>query len=165
MTATVIDDMDAPWSSTNAGVLTVVADPQHAAEPGGTSNRFSATAGAAGEAARVTLAPALDLSGFDELRFWIRADRAAQGSAREPFFLELSFVDDADTAADDHRWFVPVNRPWTWEQHRIGIEAERRSAVSSVRLSEIPSALPVAWKKVAVASNCAMRSIVLPQTP
>ena len=129
-----MDPLDATWTS-SATALQVTADSSLAAEAGGTSMRLSSGAGAAGASAERTFAKPLDLSDFDELRFWIRASRPADGSVEQPFWLELSFDDTADTAADDHRWFVPVNRSGQWEHRRIGISGERRGAVATIRLT------------------------------
>jgi hypothetical protein len=80
------------------------------------------------------LAP-LDLGAFDELRFWIRSDVAADGSPAAPFYLEFSYVDAGDLPGDEHRWFVPVNGRLTWEQRRIGIESDRRTAITRFRFT------------------------------
>src|SRR5262249_37301157 len=75
----------------------------------------------------------LNLSSFEELRFWIRGDRPADGSAARPFYLEFSYFDTNDAPGEEHRWFVPLNQPGLWEQRRIGIHADRRSAITRLR--------------------------------
>jgi hypothetical protein len=125
--------MDTAWVSSGAA-LQVTVEPAGAAGPE-PSNRFRAPLGALGATATFTPAAPLDLSAFEELRFWINADRRADGSARAPFWLELSYHDVADLPADEHRWFVPVNAEETWEQRRIGIANDRRSAIDRFRFT------------------------------
>jgi hypothetical protein len=134
MASLVLDTMDGAWTSLAPATLKVTADTAVTALPGAASNRLEAAAAAADADAERVLPASLDLRAFDELRFWVRADRGADGSAQAPFFLELSYVDDGDTPADDHRWLVPVNGAGKWWQCRIGIEGERRAAVSRLRL-------------------------------
>lgn len=126
-----LGDMNSLWVSSN-GALQVSSDQVEFAEMAPPSHRFSAPAGAPGATVELTFAPALDLSQLDEVRFWIRADRVADGSLVAPFYLEFYFADSGDGAADDHRWFVGINQAATWEQRRIGIASERRSSVTRI---------------------------------
>jgi hypothetical protein len=135
MPATVIDSMATPWSSSTPALQVVVA-PTGASDPG-TSNRFSAPLGAVGAMATFTPVAPLDLSAFDELRFWVRADRRADGTAGAPFWLELSYRDTGDLPTEEHRWFVAINAADTWEQRRIGIAGDRRSAIDRLRFTAL----------------------------
>lgn len=135
MSSRLLDGFDAAWVSTNPGLLAVTVDPVTAAEPGGTANRLVAQPGAAGVQAELLLPAPLDLRPFDELRLWVRASELADGSLRSPFFLELSYLDSGDAPGEEHRWLLPVNRPHTWEQRRIGIQADRRASVTRFRLT------------------------------
>jgi hypothetical protein len=135
MPATVIHSMATPWSASTPA-LEVVVEPTGASQPG-TSNRFSAPLGAAGATATFTPAAPLNLSASDELRFWIRADRRADGTAQAPFWLELSYRDAGDQPNEEHRWFVPVNASDSWEQRRIGIADDRRTAIDRLRFTAL----------------------------
>jgi len=127
--------MDAPWASSSAA-LSVTVEPIGATGPG-PSNRMSAPLGAVGATATFTPAAPLDLSAFDELRFWVNADRPADGTAGAPFWLELSYRDAGDLPGEEHRWFVSVNAEGAWEQRRIGIRADRRTAVDRFRFTAL----------------------------
>jgi hypothetical protein len=120
--------MDTAWVSSDPA-LQVSADSDVFVGPGPASNRFEATSGALGVTATFLPPGSLDLSEFEELRFWVRASRPADGSHGGPFYLEFSYSDTNDAAGETHRWFVPVNRAETWEQRRIGIEEDRRSMI------------------------------------
>jgi hypothetical protein len=133
--STVIHAMDAPWSSSSAA-LSVTVEPI-GATGSGPSNRMSAPLGAVGATATFTPAAPLDLSAFDEVRFWVNADRPADGTAGAPFWLELSYRDVGDLPGEEHRWFVSVNAEGAWEQRRIGIGADRRTAVDRFRFTAI----------------------------
>jgi hypothetical protein len=98
------------------------------------SLQLTAHAGAAGVVASFTPATPLDLSAYDELRLWTYGSRAADGTPRAPFLLEVSYVDAADVPAEEHRWLVPVNRRRTWEQHRFGIVGDRRGQITGFSL-------------------------------
>jgi hypothetical protein len=135
--------MDAAWTSSTAA-LQITVEPVGATRPG-TSNLLAAPAGAAGATATFLPAAPRDLSGFDELRFWIRADRRADGSARAPFYLEFSFRDAGDAAGEEHRWFVPVNAANVWEQRRIGIGGDRRTAVDRVQITCLDAGSLACW--------------------
>jgi hypothetical protein len=131
--STLVHSMDTAWVS-SAPALQVTVEPVGATAPG-TSNRLSAPLGAAGETATYTPAGPLDLSAFDELRFWVNADQDAEGTVDAPFWLELSYHDVNDAVNEEHRWFVPVNAANTWEQRRVGIESDRRSAIDRFRFT------------------------------
>lgn len=133
MPSTVVHAMDTAWVS-SAPALQITVEPVGATAPG-TSNRLSAPLGAAGATATYTPAGPVDLSAFDELRFWVNADQSAEGTSAEPFWLELSYHDVNDAVNEEHRWFVPVNAADTWEQRRIGIESDRRSAIDRFRFT------------------------------
>lgn len=132
MSHIVIHDMDAAWASSNPSALSAQPDAGYLVEGAG-STLLSAQPGALGAYIELTPGSALDLTGFEEIRFWIRADQEADGSPSRPFFLELSYTDAADAAGEEHRWLVPVNQRGTWEQRRIGIGSDRRSAIVGFR--------------------------------
>jgi hypothetical protein len=133
--ASVVHAMDTPWVS-SAPALQVTVEPEGATAPG-SSNRFTAPLGALGATATFTPAAPVDLSAFDELRFWLRADRRADGTVEAPFWLELSYRDVNDAPGEEHRWFVPVNAADTWEQRRIGIGADRCSSIDRFRFTAL----------------------------
>jgi hypothetical protein len=123
-----VHGFEEPWVSSDPTRFGSALDPLAVA--GQHSLRLTAASGAQGATASYTPASPTDLTGFDELRFWLYADQVADGSTARPFLLELGYDDAGDTAGDQHRWVVPVTRPRAWEQHRIGLAAERRSAIT-----------------------------------
>lgn len=128
MPSTLVHDFETPWVSSDPARLGCALDPVAAA--GEHSLRLTAAAGAGGAMATFTPGTPSDLTPYDELRFWLYADQAADGSTTRPFLLELGYEDAADAAGEQHRWLVPVGRSRAWEQHRIGLAAERRSSVT-----------------------------------
>ena len=92
---------------------------------------------ALGAGAASALPRALDLSSLPELRFWARGYASADGRPATPFRLELGYRDAGDAAGDEHSWLVPVDQPGRWEEHRIGLGAERRTAVTEVFLRAV----------------------------
>jgi hypothetical protein len=86
----------------------------------------------AGDGATCAPLDPLDLSGWSELRFWSVGEARAEGTAAAPFRFELGYRDAADVLGEDHRWLVPVGRPGRWEEHRIGLDGDRRSAVTTL---------------------------------
>jgi hypothetical protein len=132
MSSTVVHGFDQAWSSADPTLLD--ADVSTFRLRGTGSLRLTARAGASGVAAGFTPASPLDLSAHDELRLWTYSSRAADGSPRAPFLLELSYVDALDGPGEEHRWLVPVNRRHTWEQHRFGIAEDRRGQITAFSL-------------------------------
>jgi hypothetical protein len=137
MTFRTVHDMATPWTSTDPA-LSVTVDPWLLVDR---EVQASGLRYEGGPAAAVELAPPspVDLSAFDELRVWMRTDRPAAGTAARPFFLALSFDDTGDGPAEEHRWFLPANEPGRWEQRRIGLEGDRRSAVRRFRFETVSS--------------------------
>ena len=131
MSNVLIHSMDSAWISTSPA-LSVGIDDQLVVE-GVASNLLASPGGALGESVHYEPPAPLDLRLFDELRFWVRADRVADGSLEAPFYLEISYQDANDAAGEEHRWFVPINQRQLWEHRRIGMETDRRGAISSFR--------------------------------
>jgi hypothetical protein len=130
-----VHDMDLPWPSSNAALLTSLPSDGVAPALGPLATRLHTVAGALNAFVEFLPAAPLDLGAFDELRFWVNATRAARGSAAAPFYLEFSYVDAGDLPGELHRWFVPVNAPGRWELRRIGIENDRRTAINRLRFT------------------------------
>jgi hypothetical protein len=127
-----LHSMATAWTSSNAAVLSAAADLANSVDGNG-GNRLVATSGALNAYVEwLPIAP-LDLGRFDELRFWVLGTRPADGGASAPFYLELSYTDVNDAPGEEHRFYVPVNRAGVWEQRRIGIAGDRRSAVNRLR--------------------------------
>jgi hypothetical protein len=167
VSAIVVHAMDVAWTSSNLALLDVAADVGVHTPESPASNRLQTT-GALNETASVAPPATLDLSGADELRFWIRSNRAARGTTDQPFYLEFAYTDANDTAADNHRWFVPVNRAGAWELRRIGIENERRTQVDGLEFRCISNAgftchiddlLAVRGELLADAENALLRRV------
>lgn len=137
MSGLLIHAMDTAWTSSNAAVLQVTVDPTVVEGPYSGSSLLVANDAALGSAAEFQPVVPLDLSAFDELRFWVMAGRVAEGTPSAPFFLEFSYFDAADAPGEEHRWFVGINTANRWEQRRIGIANDRRSAVNRFRFRVI----------------------------
>ena len=130
MSHLLVHDMDAAWT-TSGVALAVTVEPTGVPGIPGASNRLDASGAAPATATSTFGAGGLDLSGFDELRFWIIADRRADGSSSAPFYLELFYVDLSNPAVE-FRWFVSVNASGRWEQRAVGLGANPRSAVGTI---------------------------------
>lgn len=133
MSKRLVHSMDTALTSSNAGVLQVAIDHQTIIGEGLASNRLTALPGALNNFAELTPGVPLDLSRFDELRFWILSNRSGDGSKTRPFYLECSYTDAGDAPGEEHRWFVTISQTGAWEHRRIGIENDRRSAITSFR--------------------------------
>ena len=133
MSSLLVHDMDTAWTSSAPAALQVAVDTQTCVGAGVASNRLVAQAGAVNASAEFVPATPLDLRDYDELRFWVLGNRAAHGTTVRPFYLEFSYTDADDTPDDVHRWFVPINQGGRWEQRRIGIQDDRRSAITQLR--------------------------------
>jgi hypothetical protein len=140
MSGLLIHALDTAWTSSNPAVLQVTIDPTLVEGPFTASNLLVASDAALNATAEFQPAAPLDLSAFEELRFWIMGDRIGEGTSSAPFFLEFSYLDAADAPGEEHRWFVSVNAANRWEQRRIGITNERRSAVTRFRFRSIVAA-------------------------
>jgi hypothetical protein len=134
MSHVLVHDMDSALTVTGAG-LTVAVEAASAPGIGGASNRL--TGSGAGPATATLASAGLDLGGFDELRFWIIADHAADGSVAHPFFLEV-FYEDLTLPGMEFRWFVPVNEANRWEQRTIGLGANPRAQAVRIGFRALP---------------------------
>lgn len=139
MSNLLVHNMDTAWTSSNPTVLQVTVDNQTFFVEGTGSNRVAAPSGAPNAFAAFVPSNPLDLSQFEELRYWILGSAPADGSTTSPYYLEFSYIDAGDTPGEEHRWFVPVNQTGTWEQRRIGIENDRRSAITRFRFTCLTS--------------------------
>jgi len=133
MARILIHAMDTLWSTSNAVALQVAIDNQNVYGESTGSNRLTASDNALNAVAEFAPAGQLDLSAFDEICFWLYASSMADGSTTSPFYLEFSYSDAHDNADEEHRWFVAVNQQRAWQQVRIGIERDRRSAITRFR--------------------------------
>jgi len=112
----------------------------------GISARINTTAAARGHTLRRTLPPT-DLSNFEELRFWFRSTRAADGSPARTFFLRLRLGSATMPLADaSNAWFryVPAFRAEAWELVRVSIEdlaPQVRGALSVLELACVDDAV------------------------
>ncbi len=144
----VLDPMDnaAPWSAlepddaTPSTELSLAPDALHFRFGADRrSGRITATTAALDHRLRRSL-PNVDLAAFDELRFWLRSDRVADGTAARPFFLELRLASAAmglDDAANTWHRFLPVTRAESWELVRLSLadlSAAVRGAVNRLQL-------------------------------
>jgi hypothetical protein len=89
----------------------------------GDSMRVAASPSAGGHRFVRTL-PALDISDFTELRWWVRSDRVADGSPSAPTRLRLELGSTALPIGSPGTWhrLVPVTRPAAWELVRVSLD-------------------------------------------
>ncbi len=127
-----IDGMEAVWSSPSKLLFEAISAADSPFTGVGRCNQLVARSGSEGATIVVEPSPPLDLSQFDELRFWIKATGRADGSVVSPYYLEFKYKDIKDDPFEEHCWFVPVNASGQWEQRRIGIESERRGSIYSI---------------------------------
>lgn len=75
--------------------------------------------------------PAVDSRLFEELRFWFRSNRDADGSADKPFYLAFEVT---NSTGDLWQRFIPIQQKSVWEQHSLWLgdmpEALKRSVQS-----------------------------------
>lgn len=111
------------------------------------SGRIDAAPGALGHFLRRSFA-ALDLTERDELRFWLRATRPADGTPERPFFLELRAGSVAlPIGAPQNTWqrFLPVAKPGVWELACLALDdlpAAVRGALTRLELRCVNDAQP-----------------------
>jgi len=132
VTNLLVHGMDTAWTSSSPAHLQVSQQIQPIFGEAIASNQLVVSSAANEFAEFVPISP-INLSSFAELRFWTFANRSAQGSTAEPFYLEFSYIDANDALGEEHRWFISINQPNTWNQTRIGIESDRRSAINRLR--------------------------------
>jgi hypothetical protein len=107
--------------------------------PDTSSALVSASTAALNNVLRRSLGP-IDLTQYDELRFWIYGDVPANGTAAWPFYLELRLASAAMPLADPaNTWqrFLPVSQTRQWETVRLtlaGLPAAVRGAVTTLQL-------------------------------
>lgn len=140
MSAITIDAMAATWNASAPGAWTLAISAQ-ASFPGPDGSGMTITALAAPSLANPpqaehAFAPALDLSNYQELRFWFRCDLAGDGSSANPFYLVIEAA-AAPGAATPWSRFLAIARPGAWELQRIWIgdmPAALRSSIGALRL-------------------------------
>jgi hypothetical protein len=131
----VVDDVSRLWAPS---APTVTCGPAPGRRPDQVAMHVSIQSGSAiGAGVASALPRPLDLSSLLELRFWARGYAPADGRSSAPFRLELGYRDTGDAAGDEHSWLVPVDQPGHWEEHRIGLGSERRTAVTEVFLRAV----------------------------
>ena len=93
----------------------------------------------------------LDLTNFDELRLWVYADRAADGTPANPFVLELTLGSAAlglDDPANTWARYLPASKPGVWEPVRLTVgdlPAAIRGAVTRMRIRCVADSRPFRW--------------------
>jgi hypothetical protein len=87
------------------------------------SGRISATTKALNHTLRRTLGP-VDLTNFDEIRFWINSDRTADSTPGRRFYLEIRLASAALLLRDpNNSWqrYLPVAQAGTWDCVRVSL--------------------------------------------
>jgi hypothetical protein len=136
-----IETFSAPWNPDPGGLWTLTSTPD-AGYIGTSGMQIVSNSGLTGDPtpfAQRQFPTAVDLSAYDELRFWFRSTRRGDGSPTQPFYLIL----EADvTPPSGVPWsrLLPVHKPQTWELHRLWLAdmlAAMRSAVGVMRLRSL----------------------------
>ncbi len=108
---------------------------------------LSGTTSASGHLASTTFT-SVDLNAFDDLWFWVRSDRLADGTAGQPFFLELrlgSATVAMGTAANAWHRELPVTQAATWQLVKVSLSdlsPTVRSAMSALQIGCIDASAP-----------------------
>lgn len=120
----------APWTAADPVgapsaeiALTAVAD-TFAPVGNASSLRVEVTSAGGGHRVERNVVP-IDLTTFDELRWWVRADRISDGSPLAPMRLRIELGSAAlpiGSAMNTWHRLVPVNRPNTWEFVSIALD-------------------------------------------
>ncbi len=111
------------------------------------SGRIDATNQASGHLLRRTI-PALDLRSFDDLRLWLWSNRVGNGSASQPYYLELRLASQAmgfDHPGNTWSRFLPVSQPNAWEFARLtlaDLPSAIRSAVTALQIRCVDASSP-----------------------
>ena len=135
MPSTVVDDVSRLWAPS---APTVSSDAAPGRRPDQVAMHVSIQSGSAiGAGVASALPLPLDLSSLPELRFWARGYAPADGRPSPRSGWSWATGNAGDAAGDEHTWLVPVDQPGRWEEHRIGLGAERRTAVTEVFLRAI----------------------------
>lgn len=129
--------MDTAWSTSDPAMLSLSVDTQNFRGEGIASNLLAAALYSLNSYIEFVFTTPLDLSTFDEIRFWIHSNQRADGSATSPFFLQFSYIDAGDDPSEQHQWLIPVSDISRWEHRRIGIENDRRNAITSIRFTSL----------------------------
>ena len=104
-----------------------------------TSLKVQATSQALNHRLLRTLAN-LDWRTMDELRFWLRANRTADGSAAKPFYLELRLASGAMSLTNpNNTWYrlLPIAQSGQWELIRLSLRDLPDAIRSAVNLLQV----------------------------
>jgi hypothetical protein len=130
-----VDDFTTAWAPDASGHWTTAANPTAAYLGDDGSGMLLSADGTAGNFfAQRVFTPALDLRDVTELRFWLRAGRAADPACY------LAFEAGADPAATGWQRLVRVERASAWELHRMWLgdmPAALRRAVAVLRFRAV----------------------------
>ncbi len=89
--------------------------------------------------------PSLDLSNFEELAFWVRSDKVADGSEDKPFLIELRLSSDTvstESPANKFARYFPVSASRTWELVHfslVDLNPSVRAAMTYLHLRVLPT--------------------------
>jgi hypothetical protein len=119
MSVSRVDDFTVAWTADSSGLWTVTSQEQ--ASNFGEDGRGLLIEASSGSAsgpppfAERSFSPALDLRQQDELRFWFRSSRAADGTPGRPFYVAFEADTDPPSAAGPWQRLVPVSSQDAWE--------------------------------------------------
>ncbi len=138
----------APWTAEDpvgapSAEVTLIAVTDTFAPVGNASSlRIEVTPAGGGHRIERNVAP-IDLTTFDELRWWVRADRIGDGSPSAPMRLRAELGSAAlpiGSAMNTWHRLVPVTRSNTWELVRVALDdldPQVAGAADTIRLTVI----------------------------
>jgi hypothetical protein len=141
-----IDSFTNPWSADASGLWAATSD-AIAGRPGVSDDdvgmKIAASSGTAGSPlpfVHKTYSQPLDLSLWQELRFWFRSIRVGDTGPKSPFYLIFEAAGSTDPTTFSWSRLVAVTRSNTWELHRLWLgdmPAPLRQSVGSLRLRSL----------------------------
>jgi hypothetical protein len=144
MSSLVLDTLASPWQTDASRLWTTsVGLGLGRAGTDGQGMAIVATGGAPGTTppfARHTLTPAVDLSQYDEIRFWFRSTRPADGGRVGPFYLQFELNSTVSPLNPPFSRLIPIARAATWQMQQIWLgdmPAAARQSVSTVTLRSL----------------------------
>jgi hypothetical protein len=135
----------APDATPSTAIAVELVAAGHDGEP---AIAIAAQAGSEGHMVQRTLPAAVDLTAYDDLELWVRADRVADGSAARPLYLELTLGSEQLAAgAAGNTWLrmLAIGAPDAWQPVALALDdlpAGVRGALTELRLTCTDASTP-----------------------
>jgi hypothetical protein len=146
LSASLVDGMVTAWQASSPLWSLSTDAAADATGRDGLGMMIRAAAGDEGDlapSAQRTYTPPLDLRESDELRFWLRSSRPADGSATRPFYLAFEATTEP-AAPPPWRRFLAVRQPDVWTLQRLWLDdmpADLRPAVGVLRIASLDATI------------------------